>query len=240
MREMRVLLVGGLLAAAACGSDERNVEVTAADSARVAENASVAVSALAPIRALSMAEVEFGNLASQRAGSGTVREYARTVAADHRALIGALDSVAQVRNLSLAESRETQELSNTVRMAHSGLENLAGGDFDLPFVRAEVESHRMLLDRVDQQLISVTDNPDLRTLLTDIRAMADAHLTRARQLLAQQLGESADPRPEQTPAREPSTPQRPPPPPRQQPPPLHESPQEESPQQESPQQPAPQ
>lgn len=195
MREMRVLLLTGLLTAAACGGDDGENGEAERDTAQISADSAAAASLLTPIRSMSLTEVEFGDLAAQRAATPAVRQYAQTVAADHRALIGALDSVAGLHRATLVETRETQELANTVRMAHSGLDGLAGTEFDLPFVRAEVESHRLLVDQLDQQLIPSATQPDLRTLLTDIRAMADAHLTRARQLLAQQLGESDVPQP---------------------------------------------
>lgn len=221
MRKLQVLLLTGLLTAAACGRDDED-ETAAADTARATADSAAATSLLTPIRGMSMAEVEFGDLAAQRAGDPEVRQYAQTVAADHRALITALDSAAGVYSTALTETRETQELSNTVRLAHSGLADLQGPGFDLPYVRAEVESHRLLIDQLDQQLIPSASRPDLRTLLTDIRAMADAHLTRARQLLARQLGETSElpqppaqrPPPQQPPPRPPPDTQ----PPRPQPP----------------------
>ena len=214
MREMRVLLLAGMLIVTACGGDDGDTEGTEAQTARLDQESAATTGLLAPIRSMSIAAVEFADLASQRAGAADVRQYAQTVAADHRALIGVLDSVAQVRSAALTETRETQEMANTVRMAHSGLEGLVGTSFDLPFVRAEVESHRLLLDRLEQQFIPSATLPDLRTLLTDIRAMADAHLARARQLLARQLGESAEPQPQRAPAASPvqPPPQVPPPP----------------------------
>ena len=209
MREMQVLLLSGLLAVTACGGDDGDNETAEAEAARVAAEGTAAAGLLAPIRSMSMATVEFADLASQRAGTLEVRQYAQTVAADHRALIAVLDSVAEARSATLTETRETQEMANTARMAHSGLEALTGAAFDLPFVRAEVESHRLLLDRLEQQFIPSASLPDLRTLLTDIQAMADAHLARARQLLAQQLGQSAEPQTERAPV--PRPPQVPPP-----------------------------
>ncbi|HEX6306923.1 MAG TPA: DUF4142 domain-containing protein [Longimicrobiales bacterium] len=201
MREMCGLLAA-VLFVAACGGGNDSDETAAADSVAV-EDAAAAAALLSPVRAVSMAEVEFAQLATQRSAGAAIRQYARTVAADHRALIGTLDSVAQLRGTTLAPAADAQELENTVRMAHSGLENLAGPDFELPFVRAEVESHRLLLDRLDQQLIPSATSEDVRALLTDIRAMADAHLTRARQLLAEQLGQSTERLPPTTPARPP-------------------------------------
>ncbi|MBR9989159.1 MAG: DUF4142 domain-containing protein [Gemmatimonadetes bacterium] len=205
MREMRGLLLAGLLMTAACGGDDADTDGSA-DAAQATADSAAAVAVLTPIRGMSMAGVEFSDMASQRAGAPAVRQYAQTAAADHRALVSALDSAARLHGATLTETRETQELGNTTRMAHSGLEGLAGADFDLPFLRAQVESNRMLVDRLDQQLIPMTTDQELNGLLTDIRAMADAHLARARQLLAQQLGESAEPGEAATPRQQPAPP----------------------------------
>jgi putative membrane protein len=207
MQDMRarMLLLAGLLTAAACGGDDENDEASEAVAAQSAADSAAASSLLTPIRGVSMAEVEFADMAAQRAGSPAVRQYAQTVAADHRSLISALDSVARVHSATLTQTDDSQEMAHTARLAHSGLEGLAREEFDLPFVRAEVESHRMLVDRLDQEMIPAATNAELNGLLTDIRAMADAHLTRARQLLAQQLGQTESPRPP------PRQPQRPPP-----------------------------
>lgn len=207
MREKRVrmLLLFGLLTAGACGGDDQD-EADAGRAAQVTGDSAAASSLLAPIRAMSMAEVEFADMAAQRAADPAIRQYAQTIAADHRALISALDSVARLHRATLAETRETQELATTARMAHSGLNVLTGAGFDLPFIRAEVESHRLLVDQLDQQLIPAATHPELNGLLTEIRALADAHLARARQLLAQQLGDTEQPAPdpEQPPRRPPA------------------------------------
>ena len=192
MRRLQVLLLTVMIVAACGGGEE---EVDAARVAQLAADSAAASELLTPIRGVSLVEIEFGDLAAQRAASPDLRQYAQTIAADHRSLVAALDSVAALHRATLVETRETQDLANTTRMAHSGLEGLAGADFDLPFIRAEVESHRMLLDRLDQQLIPSARNPDLTGLLTDIRAMVDAHLTRARQLLARELGQTDAPVP---------------------------------------------
>jgi predicted outer membrane protein len=210
MRHALLLLLVVVPSALGCerGSDESGS--MAADTISSIEDAAAVSALLAPIRAVSRAEIEYGDLAAQRAASEPIRQYGMTVAADHRAVLNALDSMAQSHGATLSETGDALDMANTVRMAHSGLENLTGPDFDLPFIRAEVESHRQLLDRLQQQAIPAASSEEVRNLLTDLRAMADAHLTRARQLLAQQLGESPDPRPAPGPPRPLGTPAPPP------------------------------
>jgi predicted outer membrane protein len=195
MHHRRTLLLFLCAALIGCDRDSEQSGGTPADSAQAAADAASLTTLLGPLRAISRAEVEYGQLAAQRAGSEAIRQYGQTIAADHRAVMGTLDEMAQRSGATLSETGPAQEMANVVRMAHSGLENLQGADFDLPFIRAEVETQRQLLDRLDQHAIPAATTTELRELMTDMRAMADAHLTRARQLLAQQLGESAEPRP---------------------------------------------
>jgi predicted outer membrane protein len=181
-----------MLVLPACDRDRGDEPAVVADTLAT-ESADVVRDLLAPIRSVSLAAVEFGDMGAQRAQRDDVRQYARTVATDHRALVAVLDSAAAARTTTLEETPSSQELGNAVRMAHSGLETLQPADFDQAFVRAELESHRQLLDRLDMHVIPAARSPEMKALATDTRAMVDAHLTRARQILAALLGQPAVP-----------------------------------------------
>jgi len=213
-----------LLCVVACDRDSERETAVATDTTQV-ETPELVRDLLTPVRSVGLAAIEFGDMAAQRAQREDVRQYAQTVAADHRALIGVLDSAATARGTALGETPASKELADAVRMAHSGLDALTPADFDLAYVRAELESQRQLLDRIDQQVTPAVTSADLRTLVTDIRAMVDAHLTRARQILAALLGQSPEPTapPATSRPRPPAQPQQPPP---QQPPPQQPSPQQ--------------
>lgn len=191
MRWLPLVLCATLLA---CGGDDGERRALVADSLALAAEATRAAELLEPVRSVGMAVVEYAGVAVQRATSEDVRHYAEVIVADHRAVESTLDSVAQTLGAATADTAAARELQNAVRTAHSGLETLSGPEFDLTYIRAEVESHRLLLDRLDQELIPAMRRQELRTLLQQVRAMTDAHLTRARQLLAQQLGQP-DPTP---------------------------------------------
>ena len=63
-----------------------------------------------------------------------------------------LDSAANAHGTSLFETEEARELASTARLAHSGLDQLPREDFDLAFIRAQVETNRQLLDTIDEEL----------------------------------------------------------------------------------------
>lgn len=193
--KLRGLALALLTVLAACGGDGDDNETADAAAAALRESPEQVQEMLSPIRAFSLLAVEFGQLGQQRAARADVRQFGQTVAADHRALVAVLDSAAGAAGASLQETASSRDLANTVRMAHSGLEGRGDDEFDLAFIRAEVESHRQLLDRLDQEILPAARTDGMETMLGDTRAMVYAHLMRARQLLGDLLGQPVEPPP---------------------------------------------
>jgi predicted outer membrane protein len=170
-----------LLVATACKGDEE--EGAAPARTATGETPTVTAALLSPVRAVSIAEIEATEAAAQKTAREDLRRYAQTVAIDHRALVAILDSVAAATGTRLTVTPAAREIDSVVRTAHSSAQNMTGFDFDATFVRAEVEAQRQLIERIDQDLLPTAAKPETQTLLRDIRTMADAHMTRARQLL---------------------------------------------------------
>ncbi|HSJ08181.1 MAG TPA: DUF4142 domain-containing protein [Longimicrobiales bacterium] len=200
MRTVAMTILVGLLAVAACDRRTDSADAAAADTTGVAESAGAVTDLLAPVRAVGLVAIEQGQAAMQLAARASVRTYAGTVAADHRALVATLDTEAGSRGATLAETPEARELANAARMAHAGLENLPDTEYDLAFIRAQVEANRQLLDTIDQELYPAATSSSLQALLRDVRGMVDAHLMRSRQLLGDLLGEPVEPPPTGAPA----------------------------------------
>lgn len=179
----RMLLLALCALVVACrGGEGRNA--AAADTVSARANAAAVLAPLAPVRAVSAAEAEFATQATQRASRDDVRQYAQVIATDHRAVMAILDSVARAQGVGYEVTPAARELETAARTAHAGRDSLTGPDFDLAYMRAEVESHRQLIDRLDQELIPGMGAAPQKAVLHEVRAMADAHLTRARQMLA--------------------------------------------------------
>jgi putative membrane protein len=193
---MRSLGIPALLAAALLACDRAaDRPVNDGETAPPVETTEQVTQLLAPTRAAALVVVEHADMGTQRATRPDVRQYAQTVAADHRALIAVLDSTARARTAVLQENEPARELSHTVRMAHAGLDALGEAEFDMAFIRSQVESHRQLVDMLDTEATPSATSAEMRTLLEDTRAMVYAHLTRARQLLGTLLGEPVEPPP---------------------------------------------
>jgi putative membrane protein len=238
MTKLRILplvavVFGGVAGAACDRSADRAGDTLAADTLGEVETAERTAELLSPIRASGIVLIEHAQLAGPRASREEVRQFAQIIATDHRALVATLDSAARARGATLQETPAARELAHTARMAHAGLDTMTPAEFDLAFIRAQVETHRQLLDEIDHELGPAATSADMRRLLEEIRATADAHLMRARQLLGELLGEPVEPPPAgatQTAPRPLGTP----------PPPAQEPPAQEPPAQEPAQEPPPQ
>lgn len=215
MRRLWILTLPLMVGACDRRADDR--ADPAADTAAAAGTAEVTAELLAPVRAVSLVVVEQAQLGVRSAAQPDVQTYARTAATDHRALIAVLDSAAGADGAVLHETDSARQLAHTVRTAHAGLDDLPPTDFDLAFVRAQIETHRQLLDTIDRDLQPGATNAELRSLFGDIRGLVDAHLTRGRQLLGVLVAGPADARPaSRAPLGEPAPSQ--PPPARDEPP----------------------
>jgi predicted outer membrane protein len=195
MGKLRVLLLAVVMGLTACNRNDERQEVATADTTGTRESAQQTQELLTPVRSFGLVAIEYAQMGMQRAARQDVRQFGQTVATDHRALIAVLDSAARERGATLHETTAARELTNTVRMAHSGLDNLLEHEFDLAFIRAEVESHRQLLDRIDHELVPAATSTEMEALLHDTRALVYAHLMRARQLLGDLLGQPVEPPP---------------------------------------------
>lgn len=188
---MVALTLAGL--ATGCGGSDADNDAAGADSANVAETPQVAAELMAPARAILVAMIDYTDEARQRAAGAEVRQYATVVSTDHRGTVQAIDDEAQELGARIEQTPAAQELENAARMAHAGLGGLEAGDYDLAFIRAQVEAHRQVLDRLEHESIPGATSPAMQQMLRDVQAAEAAHLARARQILASLLGESAEP-----------------------------------------------
>ena len=173
-----------------CGGDDDGDAAVPGDSAAVADstaetsvtlNDAEIAHALAAVHA---AEAELAARVVDRVTSGSVRTYASTLAADHQSLRTETDAVAQQATITAADNAITQEMLASAQAARTRLDGLTGPELDRAYIEHEGAFHQRLLDVFDRSLIPGAQNAELRQLLVDTRPAVDAHLQRARQILA--------------------------------------------------------
>jgi putative membrane protein len=128
------------------------------------------------------AEVEIGQLAQTKATDPQVRDFARRIVGEHRALKTEVMNAAQRLNLTPTMPTADENLPEDHQAGMRDLNALAKGrDFDRAFVRHEVRMHKKVLDEVEDALRG-NRNQEIRPVLERARDGIRAHLTTAEEL----------------------------------------------------------
>jgi putative membrane protein len=134
------------------------------------------------VNAYNDAEIEIGGMAQTKATDPQVRDFARRIVTEHRALKTEATTTAQRLNLTPAMPAADEGL----RADHeSGMRDLnaraKGRAFDEAFLEHEIKMHKKVLDEVEDALAR-NRNQEIRPLLERARDGLRAHLQTAEQL----------------------------------------------------------
>jgi putative membrane protein len=131
-----------------------------------------------------MAEVEFGNLAAERAGNSGVKDFAQRMVEDHGKANDTLKGLADKSKIALPD-----ELDPDHQRQRAELEELEGAEFDLAYMRGQIVDHQKTVQLLIWEIGSGQDAEIQRfaaaTLPTVLR-----HLEMARDLTAELKGEA--------------------------------------------------
>lgn len=127
-------------------------------------------------------DVEMGRLALTRAEGRAVRDFARTMIADHTAVNEQAAELAERLGVTTADNPTSQSLQENAAAARDELESVADRDFALAYIDHEIAYHRAVLSALDEVLIPGADNAELREFLEAVRPAIAGHLEHAESL----------------------------------------------------------
>ena len=144
-----------------------------------------------------MAEIQLGQLASQRAQSSEVKQFAQKMIQSHTKALSELKSVANNANASVPA-----ELDDKHRDLHQRLSGLQGAEFDREYMKVMVDAHEDMADLLEGRADNAGASPGASSPSNAQSAGGDAALNQwaaktlpeVRQHLqeAQQLQKSVD------------------------------------------------
>lgn len=102
------------------------------------------------------AEVELGQLATSKAASPEVRQFAGKMVQDHGKAGAELKKIAAAKNMQVDEKLDAQHQKQKEK-----LEKLSGNEFDLEYMKIQREDHRKAVDLFKQQSTNGKD-PELK------------------------------------------------------------------------------
>jgi putative membrane protein len=122
------------------------------------------------------AEVALGQLASEKATSPKVKEFAQRMVSDHGQANQQLEQIAGNKKLDLPKMLPTE-----AQEEQDKLSKMSGAQFDKEYMRFMVEDHQKDAQEFQQAASSVTDN-DLKQFATQTLPIIQEHLKMAKQM----------------------------------------------------------
>jgi putative membrane protein len=120
-----------------------------------------------------MAEVELGQLASQKAQSDQVKQFAQRMVQDHGKANDELKSLAQQKNITLPT-----ELDAKHKATHDRLSKLSGAQFDRAYMQDMLQDHRKDVNEFRKESQSGRD-PEVKAWAAKTLPTLEEHLTLA-------------------------------------------------------------
>jgi putative membrane protein len=149
-------------------------------------------SILAYLRQANIDEIDINKLAAKKATTASVKQFARTMEADHRAGLKEVEAMIGKANLPKDSTRlatdTLHEKAHDVVEKHRDevkdlTEKKAGVDWDKDYINMQIDEHKEVLDKLNDAAKSTT-NKDLQALLVKMTGTVQEHLTKAEAIKA--------------------------------------------------------
>jgi putative membrane protein len=127
----------------------------------------------------SRGEIQLAELASTRAASPEVREFATQMIRDHTTADG---KVHAVESDDPVPSDLSRSIEQQTAAEMSNLKIQADADFDVAYAESQAKLHQHLLDTIDGLLLPAARADDVRELIETLRPEIVGHLEEARRL----------------------------------------------------------
>lgn len=132
------------------------------------------------LQTVNKGELEAARIAVERSTNEQVKAYAERMITEHEENDRKLEAV------GVRPARG--EFSGKMERKHKSLSNrlgrLEGADFDRAYMKAMVEDHEMVIDKLDKKMIPAAKTGALSSHLTETRTAVESHLEEARRIKA--------------------------------------------------------
>jgi putative membrane protein len=128
-------------------------------------------------------EIALGNIAVSRATLPVVRDFAQEMITMHGAAQDRSATLLQSLGITPVQNNLSTTLEQDAQRVAVSLQSALGTDFDLAYIRSQVDIHTQVLEIFDTVLLPSVTELALRTDLTLARGDVQRHLTEAQALL---------------------------------------------------------
>ena|SRR5438132_7468044 len=134
------------------------------------------------MRVLNLGEVREGELARDKSGNATVRDFGLKMVNDHTAQNNKAEAELSRANIASEDTPLSRQIDAASGAATDRLRGLAGAAFDRMYIDRQVEAHQSALNLIDSQLAPHARKKVVKEQLADLRKLVDGHLASAKQI----------------------------------------------------------
>jgi len=124
----------------------------------------------------SMTEVALGKLATEKASSDSVKQFAQKMVDDHGKSTEELKKAAQQANVNVPDSLDSKHQSRVDKLS-----KLSGADFDRAYIKDQLKDHQKDVKDFQDEAQSGTD-PNVRTVAAKLLPTLQQHLDTVKDL----------------------------------------------------------
>jgi putative membrane protein len=130
-------------------------------------------------------DIDAGRLASSRAQSKEVKQFAQQMVTDHSGVNKAATELVTKLKVKPEPNDTSASLKKGGDDNIAKLKQLKGAAFDKAYVANEVAYHQAVIDAMDKTLIPSAKNDELKALLVKVRPAFVSHLEHAKHMQSQ-------------------------------------------------------
>jgi len=130
------------------------------------------------------ADILYADLALAKSKDAEVRTFATMVKKDHESINEAAVALVTRLKVKPVDNQISFDLRDDAETKRLMFRDLEGFAFDSAYAANEVSYHTSVLGAIDAALIPSAQNPELKSLLVEVRPAVQAHLDHARTLAA--------------------------------------------------------
>jgi putative membrane protein len=134
------------------------------------------------MRVANLGEVREGELARSKTTNTAVRDFAVMMVTEHTAQNNKAESKLANANVASSDTDLSRQLDAESGAGTDQLRQLSGPAFDRAYIDRQVNAHQLLISMIDSKLMPVAKKKVVKDQLTDLRKLADSHLTLAKQI----------------------------------------------------------
>jgi len=136
----------------------------------------------AVIQTVNQGEIKAATKAQGKASNPDVRKYAQLMISDHQNAEKTASSVFKKLKIRPQPNMYSKNLKKDNNTAMRKMKKLQGNAFDLAYMESQEMMHQNVLNLIDSTLLPSASNAEVKTLVTNLRPVIDAHLQQAKQL----------------------------------------------------------